>query len=206
MVTNVETLMQQDGGFERLWKKSDFTNRLISLVWDEGHCASTWAGFRPEYKQVSRLRYLLPRTIPFVIVSATLPPAVLSDVMNNLQVSPKKCTIICRSNDQPNIHLVVREMKYPISSFKDLAFLIRENWKPGDPPPPKFLIFFDSIADSIEAAKFLRGRLPLEYRHTIKWFNSEMSSEFKDLESDGLKAGKIWGLSCTDSFGMVHMP
>jgi superfamily II DNA/RNA helicase len=97
-------------------------------------------------------------------------------------------------------------MKYPISSFKDLAFLIRENWKPGDPPPPKFLIFFDSIADSIEAAKFLRGRLPLEYRHKIKWFNSEMSSEFKDLESDGLKAGKIWGLSCTDSFGMVNMP
>jgi hypothetical protein len=139
-------------------------------------------------------------------VSATLPPAVLADVTNNLQVSPKKCTIICRSNDRPNIHLVVREMKYPISSFKDLAFLIRENWKPGDPPPPKFLIFFDSIADSIEAAKFLRARLPLEYRHKIKWFNSEMSSEFKDLESDGLKAGNIWGLSCTDSFGMVRMP
>ncbi|KAJ6472221.1 P-loop containing nucleoside triphosphate hydrolase protein [Mycena vitilis] len=204
VVTNVETLMQQDGGFERLWKKPDFTSRLISLVWDEGHCASTWAGFRPEYKHVSRLRFLIPRDIPFLIVSATLPPAVLSDVMHNLQVSPKKCTIIRRSNDRPNIHLVVREMKYSMSSYKDLAFLIPEDWKPGDPLPSKFLIFLDSIADSIEAVKFLRARLPPEYRHKIKWFNSEMSSEFKDLESDALKSGQIWGLSCTDSFGMVR--
>ncbi|KAJ7017638.1 hypothetical protein C8F04DRAFT_978925, partial [Mycena alexandri] len=203
VVTNVETLMQQDGGFEKLWKKPDFTSRLISLVWDEGHCVSKWAGFRPEYKEVNRLRYLIPRTIPFVIVSATLPPAVLSDVMTVLQVLPNKCTVIRRSNDRPNIHIVVREMQYAMNSFKDLAFLIREGWKPGDPPPLKFLIFFDSIADSIEAAKFLRGRLPLEYRHKIKWFNSEMSTEFKDIESESLKTSKIWGLSCTDSFGMV---
>ncbi|KAJ7179864.1 P-loop containing nucleoside triphosphate hydrolase protein [Mycena crocata] len=202
VVTNVEMLMQQDGGFEKLWKKPDFTSRLISLVWDEGHCASTWAAFWPEYRQVSRLRYLIPRDIPFVIVSATLPPAVLSDVMKNLQVSVDKCTIIRRSNDRPNIHLVVREMKYPMGSFKDLDFLIPENWKPGDPLPKKFLIFFDSIADSIEAAKYLRSRLPPEHRHKIKWFNSEMSSEFKDIESEALKTGKIWGLCCTDSFGM----
>ncbi|KAJ7908543.1 P-loop containing nucleoside triphosphate hydrolase protein [Mycena leptocephala] len=202
IVTNVETLMQQDGGFDMLWKKPQFTSRLISIVWDEGHCVSKWAGFRPEYKEVGRLRFLIPRSIPFVILSATLPPAVLSDVMRTLQVLPDKVTIIRRSNDRPNIHLAVREMKYPMNSFKDLAFLIPENWKPGDPLPPKFLIFFDSIADSIEAAKFLRGRLPFEYRHKIKWFNSEMSTEFKETESDALKTGKIWGLSCTDSFGM----
>ncbi|KAJ6600189.1 P-loop containing nucleoside triphosphate hydrolase protein, partial [Mycena sp. CBHHK59/15] len=206
VVTNVETLMQ-------LWKKPDFTSRLISLVWDEGHCnsviyqiplwpVSKWAGFRPKYKEVNCLRYLIPRSIPFVIVSATLPPAVLSDVMNILQVLPKKYTIIRRSNDRPNIHLVVREMKYAMRSYKDLAFLIPDNWKPTDPPPKKFLIFFDTIADSVEAAKFLRGRLPLEYHHKIKWFNSEMSTEFKDIESDSLKSGKIWGLSCSDSFGM----
>ncbi|KAF8185802.1 P-loop containing nucleoside triphosphate hydrolase protein [Mycena galopus ATCC 62051] len=185
VVTNVETLMQSDGGFEKLWNKPDFTSRLISLVWDKGHCASTWAAFRPEYKQVTRLRYLIPRDIPFVIVSATLPPAVLSDVMKNLQVSLNKCTIIHRSNDRPNIHLVVREMKYAMNGYKDLVFLFPDDWKP-----------------SIEAAKFLRARLPPEHWHKIKWFNSEMSTEFKDVESDALKSGQIWGLCCTDSFGM----
>lgn len=203
IVTNVETLMRQDTGFGKLWKNHQFTSRLISLVWDEGHCISKWASFRPEYKEVGRLRFLIPRSIPFVIVSATLPPAVLSDVMHTLQVLPNHVTIIRRSNDRPNIHLSVREMKYPMNSFKDLAFLVPDDWKPGDPLPPKFLIFFDSIADSIEAARFLRARLPPEHRHKIKWFNSEMSGPFKDIESDALKLGNIWGLFCTDSFGMV---
>ncbi|KAJ6598738.1 P-loop containing nucleoside triphosphate hydrolase protein, partial [Mycena sp. CBHHK59/15] len=73
IVTNVEMLMKQDRGFEKLWKKPEFTHRLISIAWDEGHCVSRWAGFWPEYKEVGRLRYLIPRDIPFVIVSATLP-------------------------------------------------------------------------------------------------------------------------------------
>ncbi|KAF8155192.1 hypothetical protein K438DRAFT_1460404, partial [Mycena galopus ATCC 62051] len=84
IVTNVETLMQQDGGFDKLWKKPQFTSRLISIVWDEGHCVSKWAGFCPEYKEVGRLRFLIPRSIPFVIVSTMLPPAVLTDVMRTL--------------------------------------------------------------------------------------------------------------------------
>jgi ATP-dependent DNA helicase RecQ len=204
-MTNIETLMQQDGGFSKLWKKADFTHCLINIVWDEAHCISKWAGFHPEYKDVGRLRYLIPRDIPFVIVSATLPPAVLADVMTILQVPPKKVEIIRQSNDQSNINPVVRGMKYPMNSFKDLAFLIPEKWKPGDPLPPKFLIFFDSIADSVEAANFLRNRLPFEYRHKIKWFNSEMSPEFKVNESDSLRAGVTWGLNCTDSFGMVRI-
>ncbi|KAF8196223.1 hypothetical protein K438DRAFT_1967940 [Mycena galopus ATCC 62051] len=167
--------MQQDGGFEKLWKKPLFTSRLISVVWDKAHCVNKWAGFHPEYKEAGRLRFLILQSISFVIVSATLPPA---------------------SNGYPNIYFTVREMKYSMSSFKDLAFLINENWMPSDLPPPKFLIFFDSIADSIEAAKFLRARLPLAYQHKIKWFNSQMSPEFKDLESDGLKTGN--GLDLPD--------
>jgi superfamily II DNA helicase RecQ len=105
----------------------------VSIVWDEAHCVSKWAGFRPEYKEVGRLRFLVPRSIPFVIVSATLPPAVLSDVMHTLQVQVDKVTIIRRSNDRPNIHLAIRELKYPMSSFKDLAFLIPGS---GEDNPP----------------------------------------------------------------------
>ncbi|KAJ6533073.1 hypothetical protein B0H19DRAFT_1081301 [Mycena capillaripes] len=59
IVTNVETLMQQDGASTNCGKKPQFTSRLISIVWDEGHC-----------------------------------------------------------------------MKYSMSSFKDLPFLIPEDWKP----------------------------------------------------------------------------
>jgi superfamily II DNA/RNA helicase len=94
-------------------------------------------------------------------------------------------------------------MVHPANSYLDLAFLIPENPPPGW-KPPKFLIFFDDITESIAVANFLRNRLPPEYRDMIKWFNSDMSAQFRDVESAKLKAGETWGLCCTDSFGMVR--
>lgn len=202
VATNIETFRRDGGGFEKLWRSPEFVQKVISIIWDEGHCVSKWADIRPEYKDIERLRYLLPKNIPFYITSATLPPIVLQDVMDILHVRPNKVEIIRRSNDRPNVHLVVRKMVHPANSFLDLAWLIPENL-PSGWKPPKFLIFFDSIAESISAAKFLRGRLPFDRRHLIKWFNADMSSEFRDEELDNMKRGDTWGLTCTDSFGMV---
>jgi superfamily II DNA helicase RecQ len=193
--------MKQDGGFEKLLKKT-FTSKLVSVVWDEAHCVSKWGGFRPDYKSANQLRYLIPHSIPFLLTSATLPPLVLYDTLEILQAHPSRTTILQRSNDRPNIHIVVRKMKYPLNSFHDLDFLIPDNWQPGI-PLPKFLVFFDNISDSVEAAKYLRSRLPVNFQDKIKWFNSDMSPEFRGDETTNLKAGNTYGLFCTDSFGMV---
>ena len=69
----------------------------------------------------------------------------------------------------------------------DLAFLIPDNWDGTTPLPYKFVIFFNNIADSLEAAKYLRLRMPLYHRKKVKWFNSEMSVEFRDEESAKFK-------------------
>lgn len=195
--------MQDHGGFDKLWDNEVFTSRLISVVWDEAHCISTWGKFRPEYKEAARLRYLIPKGIPFFLASATLPPLVLSDVLQILQISEEKSVLIQRSNDRGNIHLVVRKLRYSLTSFEDLAFIVPENWKPTDDPPPKFLIFFDNITTSIAAAKYLQSRLPLEYRHRITWFNSDCTPELREQLVEELQTGKIFGLCCTDSCGMV---
>jgi hypothetical protein len=108
-----------------------------------------------------------------------------------------------RSSDRPNIHIVVRPIQSAISSFADLRFLLR-NWKLGDPPPPKFLVFFDDINDSIKACLYLKSLLPPSYRHKLKWFNSDMSSTFKENETRNLMLGESWGDFATDSFGMVR--
>ncbi|EPT00445.1 hypothetical protein FOMPIDRAFT_1088545, partial [Fomitopsis schrenkii] len=71
------------GGFEKLWKNDAFTSRLISIIWDEAHCISTWSEFREEYKDAYRLRYLLPRT-PFYLASATFDYDIKRDVFNTL--------------------------------------------------------------------------------------------------------------------------
>lgn len=206
IVTNIEIFDQVDGHFDKLWKYEPFTSKVISIIWDEAHCVSKWGEFRPEYKSAGRLRWIIPRHIPFYITSATLPPIVLQDVMSTLHMSMDKAYVMQRSNDRSNVRICVREMLYPAKSYLDLAFLI-----PDKPPPggwknwkmPKFVIFFDNIADSIGAAKFLRAWLPPELRYMVKWFNANMSAEFREVEGLKLKEGDIWGLCCTDSFGMV---
>ncbi|KAG2140002.1 hypothetical protein BD769DRAFT_1350390 [Suillus cothurnatus] len=101
-----------------------------------------------------------------------------------------------------NIKLCVRKIMYSLSSYQDLSFLIPNSWKDGDPIPPKFLIFFDDIQDSIAAAKTIQKRLPSVLHHKIKWFNSDMTTSFKEDEVDCLISGETWGLCTTELFGM----
>lgn len=100
---------------------------------------------------------------------------------------------------------MVQKIKNILSTYKDLTFLIQKEWKPGDPPPPKFLIFFDSIAKSIAAAKFLCKQLPNSHQNKIRWFNANMSAGFREDEVAAFQDGDTWGLCCTDSFGMVNL-
>jgi len=202
IVTNIEIFDEVDGYFDKLWKHEPFTSRVVSIIWDEGHCVSKWGDFRPEYKNAGRLRYLIPSHIPFYVTSATLPAIVLDDVMNILHMRKDNTYIMGWSNDRHNVSICVREMLHPANSYLDLAFLIPENPPPGW-KPPKFLVFFDDISESIAVANFLRKRLPPELRDMIKWFNSDMSAQFRDVEAAKLKDGDTWGLCCTDSFGMV---
>jgi ATP-dependent DNA helicase RecQ len=196
--------MKDSWGFASLWKDHQFTQRLISIAFDEGHCISKWASFRQDYREVSRLRYLVPNHIRYYVVSATFPNLVLGDTKDSLRIRDDQLYLMHRSNDRPNIDITVRQLAHPANSFLDLAFLVPENPPPGW-KPPKFLIFFDDIAESIRAAKFLRSRLPLNQRSMIKWFNSDMSAKFREKECENLRLGHTWGLLCTDSFGMVRL-
>ncbi|OCH92647.1 P-loop containing nucleoside triphosphate hydrolase protein, partial [Obba rivulosa] len=83
ILVNPEELMKDGGRFEQLWKKPQFTSRIISVVWDEAHCISSWSSFRPEYKETHRLRYMLPHA-RFLVASATLADPVKTDVMRIL--------------------------------------------------------------------------------------------------------------------------
>ena len=196
--------MKPVGGFEALWRNDRFMKRLICITIDEGHCISRWGGFRPEYYEIGRLRYMLPRHVRFYVASATMPRVVMRDVMDILHIWKQDTFIMHRSNDRPNVRLTVRELLHPANSFLDLAFLIPEvlpdGWK-----PPKFLIFFDNISESIRTANFLRNRLPMEKKSLVKWFNSDMSAVYREDKGEDLKAGRTWGLTTTDSFGMVNL-
>ncbi|KAF8121567.1 P-loop containing nucleoside triphosphate hydrolase protein, partial [Boletus edulis] len=202
IIVSPEQIMKPTGEFEKLLKCRIFVSQIISIVIDEAHCLTEWGNFRPEYRELGRLRYILPSSIPLLVTSATLTKHTFSDITSLLHIPSHHRTIIRCSSDRPNIKISVKKIKYSFNSFADLTFLIPVGFKVGDPPPPKFLIFFDNIADSVNAANVLCRRLPFALQDKIKWFNASMSTAFKEAELTNLVNGDCWGLCATTSFGM----
>ena len=205
VVANPEIILQPGGRFEAPLKKPKFAARLLYIVFDEGHCVSDWSHFRAQYKDLGRLRFIIPETIPFYVASATLPTPILVDVMEILHLRSARTQYILRSNGRPDVHLAVRKMQYAASSYNDLNFVIPNNFAEGDPAPPKFLIFFDSSKEAEAAVRHLRNRLPEALRGKIKHFHSVMSPEYHSDEYEALRKGDLFGLCVTDSSGMVCM-
>ncbi|KAH9938065.1 P-loop containing nucleoside triphosphate hydrolase protein [Fomitopsis serialis] len=126
IVVSPEELMKVGGGFEDLWNDEGFTSRIMSIVFDEAHCISTWKSFRQDYKNIDRLRYLLPH-VPFVLATATLPGEMQREIMKTLQIRADRSFAL---------------------GYEDLDFLVlpRTERAAGD-LIPKFLVFFDNIDD-----------------------------------------------------------
>ncbi|KAI9459625.1 hypothetical protein HD554DRAFT_2029206, partial [Boletus coccyginus] len=202
IVVSPEQMMKPDSEFEKILKDMHFTSHIISIVINEVHCLTDWGEFHLEYRELGRIRFVLP-LVPLLAVSATLTKMALKDVTRLLHMCVDKTTTLQCSSDRPNIKIGVKKIKYALSSHADLAFLVPAGYKDGDPPLPKFLVFFNDIADSIVAAHFLRQCLPKGLRDKIKWFNADMSDTFKEAEVANLMIGEIWGLCTTTSFGMV---
>ena len=202
VVINPEILMTSDH-VEAMWRKPKVTSRLLSIIFDEAHCISQWGSFRSEYLHVGALRQSIPDRVPFYIPSATLPPLVLRDIVEILSLRPENTEYILCSNDRPEIRLAVRGMVFPANSFQDLAFLIPEGFKEGDPPPAKFLVFFSDRKITEAAARYLQSRLPGSLVDKIKWFHAINTPEYRVEEVDNLRDGNTMGYCCTDSFGVV---
>ena len=202
VIINPELLMGSDK-VTMLLTKPKMKKRILYFTFDEGHCISQWGKFRKEYLLMGDLRYLISEDIPFYIASATLPPAVLLDIIDILRLRPGKTEKILRSNDRPDIHLMVRGLTFPANSFEDLAFLIPNGYQDGDSPVAKFLVFFDNTKETEAACHYLRLLLPPSDQDRIKYFHSTMTQAYRECELVAMRDSETWGLCCTDAFGMV---
>ncbi|KAF5319256.1 hypothetical protein D9619_008322 [Psilocybe cf. subviscida] len=108
-----------------------------------------------------------------------------------------------RSNNSPEIALTIHAMEYAIHTYQDLDFMVPEKYSPpleGRLQP--FFIFCNTTKECEGAIKRLRLRLPQPLRHKIKWFHSTLTPMERDKILLQLIEGKIWGICCTDAFGM----
>ncbi|KXN89754.1 ATP-dependent DNA helicase Q-like 3 [Leucoagaricus sp. SymC.cos] len=147
IISNPEILVGKEAVRELLGKPS-VASSILEVVLDEGHTVDQWADFRLQFRHIGDLRYTIPGDIPFYLASATLPPDVLQNVNEVLNLREDNTKYPLYSNDRPDINLMVRPLAAPANSFEDLGFLIPKGITEDSPPPPKFLVFVDSIADT----------------------------------------------------------
>lgn len=110
IVISPEQLMKPNGDFEKLLKNLLFASRIISIVVDEAHCLTQWGDFCPEYRELGRLRYILPMHIPFMLASATLTNDTLKDTLRLLHMHSDNLVTIHQSSDRPNISIGVKKI------------------------------------------------------------------------------------------------
>jgi ATP-dependent DNA helicase RecQ len=99
---------------------------LAAFVVDEAHCVSEWGhDFRPEYRQLARLRQSYPRTAVLAF-TATATERVRQDILDQLQL--REPVVHVASFNRPNLHFEVRPKGR--QSFQDLLGLLRQNAGP----------------------------------------------------------------------------
>jgi hypothetical protein len=86
----------------------------------------------------------------------------------------------------------------------DLAFIIRKNMRPGDPKPPKFLVFFNSMAEAQARTEYLHACLSPELREKVKWFHLGMTDGYQEDEMNALLVGDALEHGVTDAAGMAN--
>ncbi|MDP3857235.1 MAG: DNA helicase RecQ [Stagnimonas sp.] len=79
---------------------------LSAITIDEAHCVSEWGhDFRPEYRQLSRLRERFPQ-VPVYAFTATATPRVREDIVRQLAL--RNAAVHVASFDRPNLYYAVK--------------------------------------------------------------------------------------------------
>ncbi|MBL9219561.1 MAG: DNA helicase RecQ [Opitutaceae bacterium] len=120
---------------------------VTALVIDEAHCISEWGhDFRPEYRQIARLRTLLPG-VPVMALTATATERVRADIIRHLQL--RGDTTFVASFNRPNLSYRVIPKDQPAKQIID--FVRQRETESG-------IIYCASRATAERVAESLAGR------------------------------------------------
>lgn len=92
-------------GFQQFLSDVNHAIGLAGFVVDEAHCVSEWGhDFRPEYRQLIRIRRYYPQT-PFYAFTATATERVRQDIIRQLDL--QNVSFHCTSFNRPNLYYEV---------------------------------------------------------------------------------------------------
>jgi superfamily II DNA helicase RecQ len=185
--------------------KKEFYGRLRVVVIDEAHCISLWGGsFRLDYAALGVLRGRLPRHVPFIVASATLPDHILDDIRTKLQLSAK-AKVVRMTNARPNVALSCRAMKHPQDSNADLRFLIPTGATKAEQIDISLVYCNQRIhcEDAVDHLRLWAQEEGIDLS-CIAFYHAKVGEKRKRELEEKLRRGEIRILVCTDAVGMVR--
>lgn len=129
------------------WQENLRAWNIACIAIDEAHCVSEWGhDFRPEYRQLSKLRDLLPQ-VPFMALTATATERVRADIINHLRLREPR--VFVASFNRPNLTYRVLPKDQPQKQLSE--FLRKREHESG-------IIYCSSRAATERVAEALAGR------------------------------------------------
>jgi len=129
------------------WSENLKKWNVTCLAIDEAHCVSEWGhDFRPEYRQISKLREILP-DIPLMALTATATTRVRQDIITHLKL--REPQVFVASFNRPNLTYRVVPKDQPLKQIID--FVRKRESESG-------IIYCASRATAERVAEALAGR------------------------------------------------
>ncbi len=156
------------GNFIALLDQVENNVGLSLLAVDEAHCVSEWGhDFRPEYRQLGRLRDYYPH-VPMLALTATATEHVRDDILTQLRLRDPHIHVA--SFDRPNLYYEVRTKSR--TSYGEILQLLREQ------PEASVIIYCQSRkgVDDLSAALVRDGIRALPYHAGL---TTEQRNEFQ---------------------------
>jgi ATP-dependent DNA helicase RecQ len=160
--------------------------KVAQIAIDEAHCISEWGhDFRPEYRELAKLRSLLP-DVPIMALTATATERVREDIVRQLKLREPRCYVA--SFDRPNLTYRVVPKSAP---YEQLLNFLRER------PDDSGIVYCASrkSADSI-AAKLNADGISAKPYHAGLEPNERAQNQEAFLRDD------VRVVSATIAFGM----
>jgi ATP-dependent DNA helicase RecQ len=168
------------------WQENLKAWNVSAIVIDEAHCVSEWGhDFRPEYRQISRLRDWLPG-VPMMALTATATERVRTDITTHLRLSDP--AIFVASFNRPNLGYRVVPKDQPAKQV--LEFVRRHPGESG-------IVYCASRAAAERVAESLAGHgLPARPYH------AGLDAETRTRNQELFLRDEVQIICATIAFGM----
>ncbi|KAH8089929.1 ATP-dependent DNA helicase [Cristinia sonorae] len=181
------------------------SDKLVRIVIDEAHCVSQYGhDFRPDYKELSKLKELFPK-VPIMGLSATCPPPVLKDMQRILRLkdvvsgysAPQEGTVYFSSPlYRKNLHYSI----LPKPASADAVIKVMVDYILTKHASHTGIVYCFSKKETVATAQELYNKSNGKIKTGI--YHSEVSPEDKQNLHHMWRNGQVQVVCATIAFGL----